>query len=114
MTRTYFDIPVYTLYVRVYSSTRRLMRVQKVIFSPLRVAVWYGADLVYYAYQCKLTQRKIKFCYKPIYVLKTDHFKPLLMKFIFFYPKYAINTLIGIIGNNCKSRYVNHFTQDRR
>ena len=33
---------------------------------------------------------------------------------LFDNPKYAINTLIGILGCNYKSKNIHHFTQDNR
>ena len=45
-------------------------------FFPFKGAGWYDADLVYYAYECKLIKNKnILLQYKSSTVLNTDNFK---------------------------------------
>ena len=86
-------------------------------FFPFKGAGWYDADLVYYAYECKLIKKKnILLQYKSSTVLEVDNFKTFIEEVynLFDNPKYAINTLIGIFGHNYKSRNVHHFTQDSR
>jgi hypothetical protein len=86
-------------------------------FFPFKGAGWYDADLVYYAYECKLIKKKnILLQYKSSTVLNIDNFKTFIEEVynLFDNPKYAINTLIGIFGHNYKSRNVHHFTQDSR
>jgi hypothetical protein len=66
-------------------------------FFPFKVARWYDADLVYYACECKLINKKnLILQYKSSTILDIDISKHLLRKFFLFdNPKYAINTLIG-------------------
>jgi len=86
-------------------------------FFPFKGAGWYDADLVNYAYDCKIIKKKnILLQYKPSTVLNVDNFKTFIKDVyeLFDNPKYAINTLIGIFGANYKSKNVHHFTQDNR
>jgi hypothetical protein len=86
-------------------------------YFPFKGAGWYDADLVNYAYDCKIIKKKnILLQYKPSTVLNVDNFKTFIKDVyeLFDNPKYAINTLIGIFGANYKSKNVHHFTQDNR
>ncbi len=74
-------------------------------FFPFKGAGWYDADLVFYAYECKLIRKKnILLQYKSSTVLDIDNFKTFIKEVynLFHNPKYAINTLIGIFGHNYK------------
>ncbi len=64
----------------------------------------------------KLLRRKIYYYNKSSDILNTDNFKTFIDEVykLFDNPKYAINTLIGILGHNYKSRNVHPFTQDSR
>ena len=86
-------------------------------FFPFKGAGWYDADLVYYAYQCKLIKKKnILQQYKASTILDVNNFTSFIEEVYKYFdnPKYAINTLIGVFGHNYKSRNVHHFTQDSR
>jgi hypothetical protein len=68
------------------------------IFFPFKKAGRYDAGLVYYAYECKLIKKKI-LQYKSSTILDVDIFKSFIKEVcnLFDIPKYAINTLIGIL-----------------
>ena len=86
-------------------------------FFPFKGAGWYDADLVYYAIECKLIEKKnILLQYKSSTVLDIDNFKNFIKEVynLFDNPKYSINTLIGIFGHNYKSKNIHNFTQDSR
>ncbi len=86
-------------------------------FFPCKGAGWYDADLVYYAYECKLIEQKdILLRCKSSTVLDIDNFKKFIKEVynLFDNPKYAINKLIGIFGHNYKSKNIHTFTQDSR
>jgi hypothetical protein len=86
-------------------------------FFPFKGAGWYDADLVYYAIECKLIEKKnILLQYKSSTILDIDNFKNFIKEVynLFDNPKYSINTLIGIFGHNYKSKNIHNFTQDSR
>ena len=82
-------------------------------FFPYKGAGWFDADLVYYAFQCKLIKKKnISKQYKAGNVLDVNVYL-ICLKFI-WNPKYAINTLIRIFGHDDKSKNIHHSAQDNR
>ena len=86
-------------------------------FFPFKGAGWYDADLVYYAYKCKIIKKSnILKQYKASTILDINNFDTFIKDVykLFDNPKYAINTLIGIFGHNYKSKNIHHFTQDNR
>ena len=116
-----FGWPVYSVFDEVKSFDGEIEAgfyyIETDNFFPFKGAGWYDADLVYYAYECKLIKKKnILLQYKSSTVLDVDNFKNFIEEVynLFDNPKYAINTLIGIFGHNYKSKNIHNFTQDSR
>ncbi len=72
-------------------------------FFPFKGAGWYDADLVFYAYKCKIILKSNTLKqYKASTTLDVNNFEIFIKDVykLFDNPNYAINTLIGIFGHS--------------
>jgi glyoxylase I family protein len=103
-TRLSFGWPVYFVFDEVKSFDGDIEAgfyyIETDNFFPFKGAGWYDADLVYYAYECKLIKKKnILLQYKSSTVLDIDNFKTFIKEVYSLFDKPYLTSLKSYVAN---------------